>query len=99
MFVLKLILRQCLHNALTQILEYHAHTLMGDSPSHTELVYTFIIIIEKALQKLSFPEFSRVFYFSYCTYHHSTRQTTHRIFLKSDRNLDCGELVFYQIKF
>ena len=49
MSVLKLTLRHCLHDALTQILEYHDHNLMGNSPSHTELVYTFIIIIEKVL--------------------------------------------------
>ena len=51
MSVLKLTLRHCLCDALTQILEYHAHT---------ELVYTFIIIIEKVIQKLSFPDFSAV---------------------------------------
>ena len=39
----------------------------GSSPNHTELVYTFVIIIEKVLQKLSFPEFPRDFDFSYCS--------------------------------
>ena len=52
MSVLKLTLRHCLHDALTQILEYHAHALIGNSPSHTELVHTFIIRIKKILQKL-----------------------------------------------
>ena len=67
MSVLKLTLRHCLHDA-NKILEYHAHTLMGGSPSHTELVYTFVIIIEKVLQKLSFPDLSRVLDYSYCNY-------------------------------
>ena len=62
MSVLKLTLRHCLHDALTKILEYHAHTHMGNSPSHTELVYTFIIIIEKILQKLWEPPFWMSFF-------------------------------------
>ena len=57
MSVLNLTLRHCLHNALTQKLEYHAHTLMGNSPSHIKFVYNFIIIIEKVIQKPPFWKF------------------------------------------
>ena len=49
MSVLKMVIER-LHMVLTKILEYHVHNHMGNRPCHTEMVGTFIIIIEQVLQ-------------------------------------------------
>jgi hypothetical protein len=59
MSLLKRIFKYCLHDAYYHTLESHVHTLMGSNPCHTELVYTFIIIIEQVLQELWEPAILR----------------------------------------
>jgi hypothetical protein len=46
MSLLNMTFKYCLHDAYYHTLEYHVHILMGCSLCHTELVRTFIIIIE-----------------------------------------------------
>jgi hypothetical protein len=53
--LLKMTYEYCLHDASYQTLEYHVHTLMGSSLSHSELVFTFIINTEQVLQELCEP--------------------------------------------